>query len=1520
MDSVKDIIEDIRKNEYGIGLKTDPAVAKVLEKSFARTNRALERLSDELYTKDTHFVLELIQNADDNQYQQAIEPLFRFEIDDRKILVQNNETGFGEDNVRALCDVGKTTKSKRHGYIGEKGIGFKSVFLVTNEPHIYSRGFRFKFKRKDEKDKLGFIIPHWLDEIPNYVDQTLTNIVLPLREDIKEEILKFKDLEPTIILFLNKLKVIEVFNKIEGSISKITRKDPNGHVEIEHAKGSENWLLLKKNIKDPPKEEKREGISESELILAYPLKPEGTANTSNKQKIFAYLPTRGHGFKFIIQADFLVPSNREDIRKDKPWNKWIRNNIPSAFMNSLKKFKTDPNLSKTYYNFIPLVGDISDDFFEPTAKQIINKLRNVECMLTESGTWAKPSKIFYADKNFRNLISNDDCKKAFSQEYLNKGVVVKREILKALKVKDFSLKHLLVCLNNKELVKAKDNKWFTELYAFLNEQELSKEQIDHIKQLRIFQLKNGQLASLSEGPIFFPLAKRQEYGFENELRIIKSKGYKEDEKIAKSAEEFLKSIGIRKASPYEIIEEHILPIYENDSWKEKSNKELHGYVRYIRDNLDSYQKEKVKPDRHGKSPMLIDRELTRLKKCLRIRVQPNDKDEEVYKLPQDLYLMKDYGTELDLKKLLRGIEGIHFIHNQYISKYQAQLQKKTKKKTRKKIEKKVNPQIERWKDFFLKIGVKECLIVKKDPDSEEYEGARYAGNRVTKKIVYEHLKKDSIWKDEKWKETEYQYYIRDDWLCHDFEKIVNKIESHNEVEKGKIYKALLQMFVNNWDYYKKYLTCKYFYRFYHQAGWSSKETPSTFLLTLKKNSWVPTENDKLVRPDELFQAKPEIKSVLGDTVDYLAIEIDDDEFINGLGIRPEASVGHVVNYLKGLIIRRTQDKSTFQKIYKFVASKFEGNEEFIRESFKKDSLIFIPDSEQKFFNSKQVIWKDVSEIFGTNKGYLEKNYPKLKGLFVDKLQISVKPNAEDYANTLVDISNKEKILKKEETIIKKIYKELDTQLNLEINENLISEEDWWDDFISKDIFWTEKDKFWKNENDIFIADNDEFNELFKDNEIIAFLKIPKNYHPKIKHFLKTARINLISQAVKAELEIKEEPILRIDLTKQIRLLIRYILRYLYQKEHSIYQRLKDSEKISEISSIKCSSLKTLKVSYSVMGSSVSAEIPAILHEGNLYIQEEAADTDYLAIELAKLFGNPKGLDDFIGLLFSKKTEEKIETFMRAKGIQELPEEESEINVAPQEEDLEEEVVKQGQKGDEAPEERKSETQPAIGQETQKAKTGTGQTSEPQEQETVEWEQECEPEEAETNIKQYNGETEQATTRPPTTRTARPVGQTIPAKDPDEKKDMLSPEAKKAIGNWGEEYALKCIKEELAKKYKEGQIKDTEDGFIIIKNGDQITEVKWLNKDYDQGIGCDIEIVENGIKFYVEVKSTKTDKKEWFDVSRKQWEMIGEHGDKYIIYRVYNAGKKKEARSKRIDDPARLWLEGTIKAYPVRIKI
>lgn len=60
-----------------------------------------------------------------------MEPTLTFILQEKSIIVLNNEQGFSAENIRALCDVGNSTKkTASSGYIGKKGIGFKSVFRV----------------------------------------------------------------------------------------------------------------------------------------------------------------------------------------------------------------------------------------------------------------------------------------------------------------------------------------------------------------------------------------------------------------------------------------------------------------------------------------------------------------------------------------------------------------------------------------------------------------------------------------------------------------------------------------------------------------------------------------------------------------------------------------------------------------------------------------------------------------------------------------------------------------------------------------------------------------------------------------------------------------------------------------------------------------------------------------------------------------------------------------------------------------------------------------------------------------------------------------------------------------------------------------------------------------------------------------------------------------------------------------------------------------------------------------------
>ncbi len=99
--------------------------------------------------------------------------------------------GLVESNVESLCSIGNSTKTRQVvDYVGEKGIGFKSVFLVSGKPFIFSKGYSFSFSDvpREGEGNLGFLIPKWetiqIDwsqyQIPS---DTTTVIALPLKRD-----------------------------------------------------------------------------------------------------------------------------------------------------------------------------------------------------------------------------------------------------------------------------------------------------------------------------------------------------------------------------------------------------------------------------------------------------------------------------------------------------------------------------------------------------------------------------------------------------------------------------------------------------------------------------------------------------------------------------------------------------------------------------------------------------------------------------------------------------------------------------------------------------------------------------------------------------------------------------------------------------------------------------------------------------------------------------------------------------------------------------------------------------------------------------------------------------------------------------------------------------------------------------------------------------------------------------------------------------------------------------------------
>jgi hypothetical protein len=120
-----------------------PAVASLRQ----MCGRALEKLSKDLYADEGHFFNELLQNSDDNKYADGTIPTLKLLVSKDAVCLLNNELGFTAKDVRAICDLGASTKVDSQS-IGRKGIGFKSVFMVSDSPHIISGDWSFRFDVK----------------------------------------------------------------------------------------------------------------------------------------------------------------------------------------------------------------------------------------------------------------------------------------------------------------------------------------------------------------------------------------------------------------------------------------------------------------------------------------------------------------------------------------------------------------------------------------------------------------------------------------------------------------------------------------------------------------------------------------------------------------------------------------------------------------------------------------------------------------------------------------------------------------------------------------------------------------------------------------------------------------------------------------------------------------------------------------------------------------------------------------------------------------------------------------------------------------------------------------------------------------------------------------------------------------------------------------------------------------------------------------------------------------------------
>jgi hypothetical protein len=307
----------------------------------------LSSIARDIYSKKSRFVLELIQNAEDCQFRRTKDvPTLSFDVSPEEIIFESNEDGFTENDVRQICRTGKSWKKQSRGYVGEKGIGFKSVFQVASKVYIQSNSFSFSFEYHGgitSEDKLGIITPIPGNDPVPLAKRPLTRMKIKPNNTPYEDLISYFDIiDISLLLFLSKIKAICITVHRPHGITTTTTFRKSEIVAAHQISLRKTSVTTTKDDKDAHKDEPpellhyvfralvaglpgdaaRPGVNDCEVVLAFPVDNDDVPVQPTAHDVFAFLPVSTVGLN--VRSLFTPAAERLSIDEfDSFWSKQI---------------------------------------------------------------------------------------------------------------------------------------------------------------------------------------------------------------------------------------------------------------------------------------------------------------------------------------------------------------------------------------------------------------------------------------------------------------------------------------------------------------------------------------------------------------------------------------------------------------------------------------------------------------------------------------------------------------------------------------------------------------------------------------------------------------------------------------------------------------------------------------------------------------------------------------------------------------------------------------------------------------------------------------------------------------------------------------------------------------------------------------------------------------------------------------------------------------------------------------------
>jgi hypothetical protein len=396
-----------------------------------RENGFREGIADLLahqYSRKTHFIFELLQNAEDAEATEAHFTL----LPDRLLFSHNGTRLFSAENIDRITSIGRSDKASDFTKIGKHGIGFKAVFAYTHAPRVHSGDKHFEIE--------DIVVPRFLDtqDIPRDIAPQETLFILPfdvetiplerrfrpLVEDARAvgEISEaLRTLSVRTLLFLRNIRRL-TWTLPTGDRREYTRnpsREPQRRTPTEQqstyrlltvkddVSAEEHWIIFsapvcvyEKPHEDASRSEPDEANSsephQSHIEVGYLLR-DGTVSPATNTELVVYFPTeKKTELGFLIQGPFQTTKARDNIAQDSEANRELLQAAAELTAVSLEDLRDLGMLRLESYNALPLEESLFDEegtrFFRPVYDAVREALQTKPLLPSRNGHFVSAKK------------------------------------------------------------------------------------------------------------------------------------------------------------------------------------------------------------------------------------------------------------------------------------------------------------------------------------------------------------------------------------------------------------------------------------------------------------------------------------------------------------------------------------------------------------------------------------------------------------------------------------------------------------------------------------------------------------------------------------------------------------------------------------------------------------------------------------------------------------------------------------------------------------------------------------------------------------------------------------------------------------------------------------------------------------------------------------------------------------------------------------------------------------------------